>query len=155
VRSGLALDERWVLRAPRERVFEALTDPTALARWWGPAGFTLPEVELDLTVGGSYRFGMQPPEGDLFHLEGEFVEVERPRLLVYTFRWEPPDPEDQETTVWLSLVDFGGATGIALLHGDFLTDARLALHANGWRESIARLSHLVEPQSLGARFDPP
>ena len=80
---------RWVLEmtvaldAPRERVYEALTEPTALAQWWGPKGFSTPWIELDLRVGGGYRFAMQPPDGELFHLAGEFLEVdaaEPPRL---------------------------------------------------------------------------
>jgi uncharacterized protein YndB with AHSA1/START domain len=47
--------------ATRERVFDALTKPEQVAQWWGPAGFSLPKAELDLRVGGTYRFTMQPP----------------------------------------------------------------------------------------------
>jgi uncharacterized protein YndB with AHSA1/START domain len=140
-----------MLRAPRVRVFEALTEPAALARWWGPTGFTLPQIELDLRAGGSYRFGMQPPDGELFHLTGGFLEIQRPGLLVYTFRWEPPDPDDQETTVRLSLDDVENATELTLEQGEFLTGSRLALHRGGWRESIARLSRLVEHEAPGSR----
>ncbi|MGV8910879.1 MAG: SRPBCC family protein [Propionicimonas sp.] len=73
----LVLELKSVLDASRERVFRTLTDPAALAKWWGPAGFTTPEIRLDLSVGGGYRFGMQPPEGELFHLAGEFTEIDR------------------------------------------------------------------------------
>jgi activator of Hsp90 ATPase-like protein len=61
-----------VLHAPRELVFRARSEPEELAKWWGPAGFTAPSIELDLRVGGSYRVAMQPPEGELFYLQGEF-----------------------------------------------------------------------------------
>ena len=47
---------------------------------------------LDLSVGGGYRFTMQPPDGDPFRLSGEFHEIAPPSRLVYTFRWEEPDP---------------------------------------------------------------
>lgn len=86
VPGGLALELRRTLDAPRERIFKALTDPGELAKWWGPYGFTTPEVEVDLRVGGGYRFGMQPPDGALFHLAGEYLEIEPPSRLAYTFR---------------------------------------------------------------------
>jgi uncharacterized protein YndB with AHSA1/START domain len=145
-RRGLVLELRWLLQAPRERVFGALTEPAVLAAWWGPSGFTVPEIELDLTVGGRYRFGMQPPEGHLFHLTGEFVDIRRPRLLAYTFRWEEPDPEDQETTVTLSLDALDDATLVLLSQGEFRTDSRLALHRDGWTDSLVKLRRvLLEP----------
>ena len=144
---GLVVDMTWVLDAPRERVFRALTEPTALAKWWGPSGFTTPEIELDLRVGGGYRFGMQPPEGELFHLAGEFVAIEPPSRLVYTFRWEEPDPDDRETIVSLSLDDLGDATEVSLSQGEFATEARLDLHRSGWTDSFVKLRALVESRA--------
>ena len=139
----LVLELRCVLDAPRERVFEALTEPAALRTWWGPAGFTTPEIELDLHVGGGYRFGMQPPGGDLFHLAGEFLEIDPPNRLVYSFRWEEPDPDDRETVVRLSLRPSGDGTELSLLQDEFATEARLALHRDGWTESFQRLRDLT------------
>jgi uncharacterized protein YndB with AHSA1/START domain len=46
---------------------------------------------------------MQPPEGELFHLVGEYVEVRPPSRLAYTFRWEPPDPDDREAVARIAL----------------------------------------------------
>src|SRR3954451_3236297 len=97
------LELRKALAASRERVFGALTQPRALMRWWGPAGFTVPDIDVDLSVGGRYRFKMQPPGGaEPFHLVGEYLAIEFPSRLVYTFRWEEPDPDDRETVVNLS-----------------------------------------------------
>ena len=58
----LVLTGRWRLDAAPARVFTLVTEPDALAEWWGPHGFTTPEAEIDLRVGGGYRFTMQPPE---------------------------------------------------------------------------------------------
>jgi uncharacterized protein YndB with AHSA1/START domain len=135
----LALHMERVLPAPRERVFAAFTDPRELPKWWGPHGFTMPEVELDLRAGGDYRFTMQPPEGDRFHLEGEFLEVDPPARLAYTFRWDPPDPDDRETTVRLSFADLGDSTEVVLDQAGFATEARLNLHDQGWADSFERL----------------
>jgi uncharacterized protein YndB with AHSA1/START domain len=78
---GLVLELELVVDSPRERIFSALTDSAELARWWGPTGYTMAEIDLDLRVGGGYRFTMQPPGGDPFHLAGEFLEIEPPRGL--------------------------------------------------------------------------
>ena len=140
----LVLDLTCDLDAPREQVFQALTEPATLATWWGPSGFTTPEIELDLQVGGGYRFGMQPPEGELFHLAGEFIEIDPPNLLVYTFRWEEPDPDDRETVVRLSLHASDDGTRVSLSQGDFATQARLTLHTDGWTDSFVKLRQLFE-----------
>jgi uncharacterized protein YndB with AHSA1/START domain len=124
-------------------VFRACTDPGELAKWWGPRGFTAPSVELDLRVGGKYRIAMQPPEGELFYLSGEFREVDPPARLAYTFRWEDPDPEDRETVVTISLRDRGESTEFALVQEGFATERRRALHDEGWTDSLDRLERLL------------
>ena len=103
-----------------------------------------PEIELELTVGGGYRFGMQPPGGELFHLAGEFLEIDPPRRLAYTFRWEEPDPDDQETVVTLTLDSLGDATRVSLSQGEFASAARLALHKSGWADSLVKLREFIE-----------
>ena len=104
-------------------MFEAMTDPEQVAQWWGPEGFTCPEVTLDAKVGGATGIAMQPPEGgELFHLAGEYLEVQPPTRLAYTFRWEPPDPDDRETVARLALHARDGATEVALTQGLFATE---------------------------------
>jgi uncharacterized protein YndB with AHSA1/START domain len=139
----LALQMKRILRAPVSAVFRACTEPEELAKWWGPRGFTTPAIEMDLRVGGRYRFAMQPPEGDLFHLTGEFREVDPPSRLVYTFVWEPPDPDDRGTLVTLSFREVDGSTEVNLMQGIFATKARQALHEQGWTESFQRLQELL------------
>jgi uncharacterized protein YndB with AHSA1/START domain len=125
-------------------VFRELTDPRELARWWGPDGFTIPSVESDLRPGGTYRIAMRPPEGELFYLVGEFLEVEPPERLAYTFRWEDPDPEDRETVVTLSLHDIdAGRSELALDQGDFASERRRALHEEGWSQGLGKLGELL------------
>lgn len=132
-----------IVPAPRERVFAACIDPEQLARWWGPADFTSSGVELDARAGGRYRIRMQPPEGEAFHLRGEFVEIDPPRRLVYTFEWEQPDPDDLETTVMLSFLEHDTGTTVVLDQGPFATDPRRALHETGWTETLERLERFL------------
>ena len=68
------------LPAPRSRVFDALTEPEEVAKWFGPNGFTARSVDVDLRVGGAYRMAVQPPEGELFYLRGEFRAIDPPLI---------------------------------------------------------------------------
>ena len=139
----LALDLDRIIPVPRDRVFGAFTDTEDLAMWWGPHGFTIPEVDFAPRIGGSYRIAMQPPEGELFHLAGEFREVDPPSRLVFTFRWEPPDPDDVENVVALDFFVRGNSTELTLDQRPFATEARLELHRQGWTDSFERLSALL------------
>jgi uncharacterized protein YndB with AHSA1/START domain len=134
-----------VLPAPPPVVFDAFADPDKLARWWGPAGFSVPSVDFEPRAGGAFRIEMQPPEGEAFHLVGEFREVDPPRRLAFTFVWQPPDPDDVETLVELSFQDLGDSTEVAFTQGDFRTERRRELHKDGWADTFDRLKEFLSP----------
>src|SRR5262249_44579293 len=94
---GLTLNLTRTLPADPATVWRAMTDSRELGKWWGPKGFTAPEVHIDPHVGESYRIVMQPPEGEPFHLYGAFREVDPPSRLSYTFIYDPPTEDDRET----------------------------------------------------------
>lgn len=143
---GFTLELQTVLEAGSARVYVLLTDPREIPRWWGPHGFTTPEIELDLRVGGGYRFTMQPPEGEAFHLRGEFTEVAPTERVAYTFVWEEPDPDDVETLVTLSLRSLDeDRTELTLTQGEFTTGARLELHRGGWSDGFEKLVAALSP----------
>ena len=141
--SELALHLERTVDAPREVVFRMHTDPELFARWWGPRGFTVSSIEADVRVGGAYRIEMQPPEGEAFFLGGEFVDVEPPVRLSYTFRYEDPDPDDRENVVVFSLADVHGSTAVTVDQRPFASEARLALHRQGWTDTLERLAVAV------------
>ena len=123
-----------------------LTEPAELARWWGPHGFTTTEIELDLRVGGGYRFTMQPPEGEAFHLSGEFLTIQAPTALSFTFRWDEPVPDDRETVVELSLDSLKERTKVTMTQTEFATNERLELHRGGWADSFEKLNALLKAE---------
>ena len=143
----LTLEMKRVFTAVPSVVFEAFSDSSELAKWWGPQGFTAPSLEFHPRVGETYRVEMQPPEGDPFYLTGEFREVDPPARLAYTFVWEEPDPDDVETLVGLSFRDLGESTEVALTQGPFKTEARRALHRDGWTDCFDKLERLIFPQA--------
>jgi uncharacterized protein YndB with AHSA1/START domain len=143
---SFTLEQVRVFDAPAERVFGLLTEPAGLARWWGPHGFTTPEVQVDLRVGGSLRLTMQPPDGESFHLSGEFLQIEPPSRLRFTFRWDEPVPDDRETIVDLALDSLGGRTTVTLTQAAFATQERLELHHSGWADSLERLDAVLRAE---------
>jgi uncharacterized protein YndB with AHSA1/START domain len=142
----LTLELERVIPAAPSVVFKAFSDPKELAKWWGPEGFSSPGLKFQARVGDHYRIEMQPPEGDSFHLTGEFREVEPPTRLAFTFVWEPPDPEDAETLVALSFRDLGESTQVAFTQGPFKTEERRALHRDGWGDSFDKLERFISGQ---------
>lgn len=132
-----------VLPVRPRRAFDACVEADRLARWWGPAGFTAPRVDLDVRQGGHYRIEMQSPDAAAFHLRGEFLEVDAPRRLVYTFEWEEPDPDDRTTVVTLSFRDDGAGTRLVVDQGPFASEARLSLHEAGWTDTLDRLERYL------------
>ena len=71
--------------APREAVWDCHTKPELVRRWMlGPAGWTMPVCEIDLRVGGKYRYEWAHAEGRTMGMGGEFRDVQAPRRLVST-----------------------------------------------------------------------
>lgn len=153
----LTLELKRVLAAAPAAVFAAFSEPSELAKWWGPEGFTIPRVEFQPRVGAPYRIEMRPPEGDSFDLIGEFREVDPPGRLAFTFAWEDPDPDDVETLAALSFRALGESTEVVLTQGPFKTEPRRELHRDGWTESFDKLERLIsgDGESSGMVGDHP
>lgn len=72
-----------IFNAPRERVFEAWTDPEHIGEWWGPNGFTTKTDSIDVRPGGEWRYVMYGPNGMAFPNRMIYDEVVKPERLVY------------------------------------------------------------------------
>ncbi len=143
-----------VFFAPRELVFQALTDPERLACWFGPAGFTVAECRLDLRVGGQWRLVMRASDelaasvGRDHPAGGEYLEIEKPSRLIFT-----NNALDEAGNVILE-----GITTVTLEDRDGTT--RMTLHTRasgigervlfmlggmeqGWSEGFEKLGHLL------------
>ena len=86
--------------APRQLVFEAMTKPEHVKQWWGRLGdgYSVPVCEIDLRVGGAWRFVNRHPEGEAVFY-GEYREITPPSRLVFTEIFEPyPDSVSVVTT---------------------------------------------------------
>jgi uncharacterized protein YndB with AHSA1/START domain len=70
------------INAPRDHVFQAFMDPTQLARWWGPRGFTNTFEEYEPRAGGRWRFVMHGPDGKDYPNESIFVDITPPHRVI-------------------------------------------------------------------------
>ena len=95
--------------APRALVFEAMTRPEHVRRWWGCLGdgYSVPVCEIDLRPGGAWRFVNRHPNGEAaFH--GEYREIDPPSRVVFTEIFEPFP--DAVSVVTAELTEEGGKT---------------------------------------------
>lgn len=85
--------------APRALVFAAMTRPEHVRRWYGLRGSTMPVCEIDLRLGGPWRFVLRDPEtGREDGFSGEYREIAPPERLVFTERYEPVPGSDHVVT---------------------------------------------------------
>jgi uncharacterized protein YndB with AHSA1/START domain len=130
--------------APRERVFDAWTDPDVLREWWSAMPTMTPTIaEVDLREGGRYRLGMRDSESGHEHVVvGEYREIRRPERLAYTWIWEgSPEMTGGETLVEIEFNEDGDGTEVVLTHTGLPTEDSRGRHAHGWNgcfDSLAR-----------------
>jgi len=98
-----------VFDAPRHLVFEAMTKPEHVKRWWGRLGegYSVPVCEIDLRPGGAWRFVNRHPKGEVAFY-GEYREITPPTRLVFTEIFE--QFPDSVSMVTAELADEDGKT---------------------------------------------
>ena len=96
--------------APRERVFAAWTRPEHVRRWYGCGATTMTVCEIDLRVGGAWRFVLRTQDGADHVLSGVYREIAPPERLVYTQRFATESFTSNESTVTMLLTEHNGKT---------------------------------------------
>ena len=101
-----------VVDAPRGMVFDAHTKPALVQRWLlGPPGWTMPVCEIDLRVGGTYRYEWRTEDGQSMGMSGTFKEIVRPSRIVATQLFDE-DWTGGETIVSTDIVEKNGKSTI-------------------------------------------
>ena len=96
-----------VFDAPRHLIWDAFTKPELLKRWFGPRGWSLVVCEVDLKVGGGFRFVLRGPDGVEMGMRGVYREIVPPERSVHIESFDDYPGESQVTAVW---VEKGGQT---------------------------------------------
>jgi uncharacterized protein YndB with AHSA1/START domain len=133
-----------VFDAPRDLVFEALTRPELLKRWFGPHGWNLVHCEVDLRVGGAWRYVLEGPDGRSMGMGGEYREIVPGERTVHT---ESMDDYPGDSVVTVILTEQDGRT---TLTGTVLYDSQETRDAvvesgmeHGAAETYDRLADLL------------
>jgi uncharacterized protein YndB with AHSA1/START domain len=143
----LTLELTRVIKASRQRVFDAWTRPEYMRQWFGPKEKGVGEIDLNPHAGGDYRIEMRGADCagvvggiDLNRtsmVAGRYVKVVPHELLVFTWRgdWNI----EEETLVTVALRDVEGGTEVKLTHERFTTEASRDQHEHGWTGSFEKL----------------
>jgi uncharacterized protein YndB with AHSA1/START domain len=126
--------------AAPERVFRALASDEIVDWWVRPGVFRTTKWTGDVRVGGRWRASGEV-NGQLFALEGEFLEVDRPRKLVHT--WHRVGTPGAPTTVTYLLEPFDQGTRITLRHTGFTSPESCTSTSVGWETSFERLAEIL------------
>jgi uncharacterized protein YndB with AHSA1/START domain len=146
---------------PRERVWHAWTDAAAIARWFGPEGFTTEVIENDLRPGGRTHYVMRDRDGTAYPVQGRVVAVVPPERLVMTDdnscmpkEWLAEYAADElargepiENVTTVEFEDLGGRTRMRLttrMPNNRIRDGLVASGmADGWGESFGKLDAVL------------
>ena len=139
-----------VLRAPRELVWRAFTDPDYFANWWGPSGFSNTTQHMDFRVGGQWRYTMHGPDGRDYPNLIHFTQIQAPSRIAYRHSGTPDtEPVHFETLITLEPVGEGGnetnVTLRAIFHSKEARDHTVRDYGalEGGKQTLARLAEFV------------
>jgi len=138
------------VNAPRELVWRAWTEADQIAAWWGPNGFTTTIHEMDVAVGGVWRFMMHGPDGTDYPNKVVYREIVKPERLVYDHT-DDRDPPSQQFQTTVSFAAHGRKTKVTLRALFASAEARAASvkfgAIEGGAQTLARLDQHVATMS--------
>ena len=138
----LELEIRREFPFPRELVFEAWTNKDHLSKWMGAnPDINLALTEVDATEGGKYRFGFNEKDclDDICYVHGKYLEISRPKKLVFTWVSETPvEDANVETLVTVEFFETETGTEVLLTHRRFATEDSCEEHRLGWEGSFKK-----------------
>jgi uncharacterized protein YndB with AHSA1/START domain len=125
------------IAVPRARVFEAWLDSESLAHWMRPGDCTNARVTVDPRVGGGFRIVMEGPTHGVVEHHGEYLAIEPPSLLSFT--WISRPTEHKPTVVTIEFHERGAGTELVLTHRG-LPPKAVEGHRKGWTDIVRLLA---------------
>ena len=137
-----------VFDAPRQLVFDALSKPELLKRWFGPRGWSLITCEVDLRVGGGFRFVLRSPGGDEMGMRGVYRELAPPDRSVHMESFDDYPGQSQVTTVFVEENGKTTMTATVVYESKAIRDAVIQSGMeHGAAESYDKLAELLSRAS--------
>jgi uncharacterized protein YndB with AHSA1/START domain len=138
---GATVQIRRRVRAKAEQVFDLWTKPDLMVRWMSPfPGAVDCKASCDLRPGGAFSLVMSSAESSR-EVSGTYVQIDRPRKLVFT--WMGPLTNDVSTLVTVELTPRGDETDLVLTHERLPTSAIVEGHTRGWGNILDHLAAAV------------
>ena len=135
-----SLEIKRFIKAPRDRVYRAWTDPAQLKEWWGPEGVQTRNFTADARVSGKYRWDLLNQEGEEMSVFGEYRELVPGKKIVFTWKWDDDENwEEHNSVVTVELTDLDGGTELRLIHEKLPSADSRDRHNEGWNSVIDRL----------------
>ena len=131
--------------APRELVYRAWTTPELVMRWWSGHQGTMKIADIDLRVGGAWRFVMEAKEGGYeiaFH--GEYREIVPNERIINTEVFEHPSAEGEESLITVAFDGQDGRTTLTMLCEYSSREVRDAVIDSGMETGMQEQMDLVE-----------
>jgi uncharacterized protein YndB with AHSA1/START domain len=136
----LSLEVKRLIKAPRDRVYAAWTDPAQLKQWFGPEKVQTRDFIADTRVGGKFRWDLTNPEGEKMTCRGEYRELQPGKKIVFTWQWEDDETwENHISVVTVELSDADGGTELRLTHERLPNEASRDGHTGGWNSALDKL----------------
>jgi uncharacterized protein YndB with AHSA1/START domain len=133
-----------VFDAPRHLVYDALTRPELLKRWFGPRDWSLTVCDVDLRVGGAWRYVLRGPDGQEMGMSGVYRELAPPDRTVHTEKFDDYPGESVVTTVLVERDGKTTLTATVLAESKEIRDAVLQSGMeDGAAETYDRLAELL------------
>ena len=137
-----------VFDAPRQMVFDAFSKPELLKRWFGPRGWSLVVCEVDLQVGGGFRFVMRGPDGKEMGMRGVYREIVPPERSVHMESFDDYPGESQVTAIFAERDGKTTLTATILYPSKAVRDIVIQSGMeHGAAESYDKLAELLAPAS--------
>ena len=135
--------------APRHLVWKAYTTPDLIARWWGSEHGKVTSVEVDLRVGGTWRYVLAANEGFEVAFHGEYREISEPERLVNTEIYEgAPEGVGVVTT---TLTESDGRTTLTQLCEYGSREVRDAVIDSGMESGMQESMDALEQVAVSLR----
>ena len=135
-----SLEIKRVIKAPRERVYAAWTDPAQLREWFGPENVQTRSLVAEARVGGKFRWDLTSSEGAAMTVHGEYRELESNRKIVFSWQWnDDEDWEQRDSVVTVELFDCDGGTEVRLTHEQLPSKESRDRHTEGWVSVLDKL----------------
>jgi uncharacterized protein YndB with AHSA1/START domain len=136
----VSLEIKRVIKAPRERVYAAWTDPAQLREWFGPENIRTRSIVAEMRVGGKFRWDLINSEDEEMTVRGEYRELEPNRKIVFTWQFvHDEDWEQRDSVVTVELSDCDGGTEVRLTHEQLPSEESRDRHTEGWTSVLDKL----------------